>query len=308
MSAIRVGTRASLLATTQTRWFTSALQELNPQLEIVEVLIKTEGDGTTTPLSESKNPGVFVSALRDALLANEVDFIVHSMKDLPAAAMPSIVTACVPVREDPRDALVSKHNETLEQLSQGARVGTSSPRRAGALKRLRPDLRVESIRGNVDSRITKVRAGDYDATLLALAGLNRIGRSYEAAEILGLNFLVPAPGQGALAVECRAEDQELADLLSQLDHWETRLTTSAEREVLVGLEAGCATAIGATASYDGSSLKLVAELAVESTGESVSSSRTALVSPTDLAGARALGLECAKDLLGSDLAKRAAFK
>ncbi len=200
MAKFRIGTRASLLALTQTRWVASQLQLHFPGLSIEEVLITTEGDLSTSPLSESKTPGVFVSALRNALYDREVDFVVHSMKDLPAKLEPGISVAAVPKREDVRDVLVSKGNLKLSELRRGAKVGTSSPRRAATLRQLRPDLELVSIRGNVDTRIAKVREGDYDATILALAGLNRIGRSAELSEIFSPEVMIPAPGQGALAV------------------------------------------------------------------------------------------------------------
>lgn len=308
MSKIRVGTRASLLATTQTRLLVNQLQSRHPDFEVEEVLIKTEGDATTTPLSESKNPGVFVSALRDALLANQVDFIVHSMKDLPAKPFPGIVTAAIPERESVQDVLVSKDNLTLAQLPKGSLVGTSSPRRAASVRRVRPDLRVESIRGNVDSRIQKVRSGEYQGTLLALAGLNRIGRANEVAEVYSPDQMVPAPGQGALAVECREGDSALIELLASVDDPITRLTTAAEREVLVGLEAGCATAIGAFASFEDGALTLTAELAVEQTGESVSVRKQLVTTLSDLASARELGLQVASELINSEVAGRAMLR
>lgn len=308
MNELRVGTRASLLATTQTRWFVAKLLELMPNLEVTEVLVKTEGDTTTTPLKESKTPGVFVSELRDALLAGEVDFVVHSMKDLPAKPHPRIVTACVPEREDVRDALVSRGNLTLAQLHTGARVGTSSPRRAASIRKWRPDLVVDSIRGNVDSRIQKVRSGEYDATLLALAGLRRIGRESEACQLFDPFELVPAPGQGALSIECRAQDEEIIELLSLLDHKHTRITTAAERAVLVGLDAGCATAIGAHANWNESELALRVELSVEQTGESLTLDGIHKLVEATHEAAQQLGISLAGRLLAADIAKRATFQ
>lgn len=304
----RVGTRGSLLALTQTRIFTAALLKLHPDLQIEEVLIQTEGDVTTTPLSESKTPGVFVGALRNALLNHEVDFIIHSMKDLPANPHAEISTACIPMREDSRDGLVSLNNLTLQQLPAGAIIGTSSPRRAASIRRTRPDLEVRDIRGNIDTRIEKVRRGDYDATLLAMAGLNRIDKANVVCEIFDNQDFVPAAGQGALAIECRAEDAELIALLGELDDKHTRLTTAAERAVLSGLNAGCATAIGATAKFTDGALVLVAELAVEQDGET---QRVELGAPVDLgdfAKARSLGLKAAEILLAADIVKRVAWK
>ena len=307
MTSLRVGSRGSILALTQTRLVVARLIELHPGLSVAEVIIRTEGDQTTTPLSESKNPGVFVSALRDALLAGEVDFVIHSMKDLPAKPYPGIVTATVPEREDSSDVFISQSGLGLMALPFGSRVGTSSPRRAASVRRLRPDLIVDSIRGNIDSRLRKVESGEYDATLLALAGLRRINRESEITEHLDRKLFVPAPGQGALSVECRDQDQKLIEVLSKLDHHISRLVALAERSVLVGLNAGCATAIGAAGELLGNRLTLVAELSVEATGESVSISDEVILSSKDLLDAQKLGLSVAAQLLKSPIAAKAAL-
>ena len=306
VSELRVGTRASVLARTQTRAFCEDLVRRHPHLTLSEVLISTEGDGSTEPLSASKNPGVFVSALRDALVEHRVDIIVHSMKDLPAKPHPAITTGCVPAREDARDGFVSRGNVTLAELPSGAVVGTSSPRRAASLRRRRADLTVVNIRGNIDTRIEKVMRGDVDATLLAMAGLNRIGRADMAVEVLDSHDFVPAPGQGALTVECRADDQATLELLRALNDRGVRLVTTAERAVLRGLDAGCSTAIGAHATYGDGTLTLTAELAVEETGEANRVRLTAELQPDDRAAAEALGREAARQLLDSPIAARVA--
>jgi hydroxymethylbilane synthase len=308
MAKFRIGTRASLLALTQTRWVVSQLQLHFPGLSIEEVLITTEGDLTTTPLSESKTPGVFVSALRNALHDREVDFVVHSMKDLPAKLEPGIVVAAVPKREDVRDVLVSKGNLQLSELRSGARVGTSSPRRAATLRQLRPDLELVSIRGNVDTRIAKVREGAYDATILALAGLNRIGRAAEASEIFSPEVMIPAPGQGALAIELRTQDKELAAVLGAINNASDLLVTTAERAVLRGLGASCATPIGASARFEKGELILIAELAIESTGQAVRVSRSIMSDVHNLEQAEELGLSVAAEMLKSEIADQAALK
>jgi hydroxymethylbilane synthase len=307
ISKFRIGTRPSLLATTQTEWFAQKVRQRYQGIEIELVAIRSEGDNTTTPLSESKTPGIFVSALRDALLNKQVDVVVHSMKDLPSAPHPLILTGCTPEREDPRDALVSRGNLTLAELPAGAIVGTSSPRRAATIRASRPDLIVKSIRGNVDSRIAKVRSGEFDATVLALAGLKRIGRQGEAAEIFAANDMIPAPGQGALAVECRAEDLELAQLLDEFTNDETRFTTAAERAVLLGLGASCQTAIGAFATLSESTLRLVAELAIEETGEAARLERELSMESFSFEACRQLGLDLAKSFLDLEISKRAAL-
>lgn len=307
MPRLRVGTRASTLALTQTRIFIEQLREVTPQLEVEEVHIQTDGDRSVEPLSTSPTPGLFVSALRDALLAGEVEFIVHSMKDLPAEPFPGITTACVPSREDSRDVLVSKDHRKLHELLPGATVGTSSPRRTAALRHLRPDLNIVDIRGNVDTRISKVRDGDYDATVLAYAGLNRIGRTNEIAQVFDTEF-VPAAGQGALSVECLETDTPTRAILALLDDAYVRCTTTAERSVLIGLSAGCATAIGARAKYLHGELSLTAELAVAETGESITFTESRQCELSDLPAAHELGLNVAAQLRAHPLSEKAAWR
>ncbi|MEY4136931.1 MAG: hypothetical protein RL205_1059 [Actinomycetota bacterium] len=293
---MRLGTRASLLARTQSATVGDAWSAVSGR-PWEEVLITTAGDDTSVPLSQPGQPGVFVSALRAALLAGEVDVIVHSFKDLPSAPALGIHLAAVPEREDARDALVSKGNLRLDQLPQGAVLGTSSPRRAQRLLALRPDLRIEPIRGNVDTRIRKVRDGEYDATILALAGMRRIGRDKEAAQILTVEQIVPAPAQGALAIECRQGDRELMDQLKALNHKQSLLRSAAERAVLVGVEAECTTAVGAFAEIDRKGeLTLVAELADHRGVDYERLTVSGIVK--DRADAHALGLVAAAALLG----------
>lgn len=307
MTTLKVGTRASLLARTQTRLLTEKLLRLVPGLNISEVLIQTEGDISTSPLSQSPTPGIFVSALRESLLRGEVDFIVHSMKDLPAREHPLIALAACPEREIANDVLVSRNNMKLSELPPGSKIGTSSPRRAASIRRVRPDLEVLDIRGNVDSRIHKVRGGQYDATVLAWAGLNRIGRTSEIAEILGTESFLPAPSQGLLAVECLKSRDDLVTLLGVLDNQAARTISTAERSVLVRLNANCATAIGALAEIVDSRLSLSAELSVESTGESVRVSKSLSIGSDDAAAAMSLGFAVAEELLLSSISKKAAL-
>lgn len=306
MKPLRVGTRGSNLATTQTRMISQSLTSLDPDLIITEVIIKTEGDGTNTPLSQTKNPGVFVTALRDALMNHEVDYIVHSMKDLPAKAFSGITLVAIPSREDARDAFIS-NSHGLAQIASGSLVGTSSPRRAAAILKLRPDLRVESIRGNVETRIRKVREGQFDATVLALAGLKRLGLEHEVTEILPMTDFLPAPSQGALAIECRSDDDATLALLQKLDDEKLRLEVTSERSVLLGLNAGCSTAIGAYAITEADSFTLKVELGVETTGEFVSLTKTIAISELNLESAHALGMELATDLLSHPISGRAVF-
>jgi len=191
--------------------------------------------------------GLFVGALRESLLAGEVDLIVHSLKDLPTAAEPGITLAAVPVREDPRDVLVSASGQTLGELPVGSRVGTGSPRRAAQLEALGLGLVIRNIRGNVDTRLAKVHSGEYDAVILARAGLARLGRLLEISETLDPLQMLPAPGQGALAIECRSGDGDLVAALRMLEDVPSRAAVEAERAVLAALEAGCSAPVGALA-------------------------------------------------------------
>jgi hydroxymethylbilane synthase len=220
-------------------------QRTGRPVEIVGVT--TLGDVSTEQMSQIGGTGVFVSALRESLLRGEVDFAVHSLKDLPTGTAPGITLAGIPPRDDPRDALVGRDGGKLADLSPGARIGTGSPRRAAQLSVLRSDITCVPIRGNANTRLAKVRDGEVDAVVLAYAGLARIGRTDLVSEIFEPDSMVPAPGQGALAVECRADDAELAALLATIDHPATRAAVTAERSLLAALEAGCSAPVGAYA-------------------------------------------------------------
>ena len=246
---LRIGTRASALARTQSAQVAELLgARLGRPVELVEVT--TAGDRSQaagTPLAGSSTTGVFVSALRDALLDGRVDVAVHSLKDLPTYAADGITLAAIPVREDPRDVVVARDGLTLGELPVGSRVGTGSPRRVAQLHALGLGLDVVGVRGNVDTRISKVRSGEYDAVVLARAGLARLGRLTEATEVLDPLQMLPAPGQGALGVECRSGD-DLASLLGgALDDRHARAAVEAERAVLATLEGGCSAPIGVLA-------------------------------------------------------------
>jgi hydroxymethylbilane synthase len=237
---LRVGTRASLLARTQTGLVVAALAV---PAEIVPVI--TAGDRTTAAVETIGGTGVFVTALRDALIRGEIDVAVHSYKDLPTAPADGIVIAAVPVREDPRDALVATGGRVLGELLPGSRVGTGSPRRAAQLRALGLGLEIVPIRGNVDTRLAKVTSGELDAVVLALAGLRRLGRTDEITEVLDPIQVLPAPAQGALAIECRVEDRATIEALAVIDHADTRAVVTAERALLAALEAGCTAPVGA---------------------------------------------------------------
>jgi len=245
---LRLGTRRSHLAMTQAGHVADLIRALGRDVELVE--ITSAGDltqATNTPLTGGSSTGVFVSALRDALLAGEIDLAVHSLKDLPTYAAAGIVIAAIPPREDPRDVVVARDGLTLGELPAGAVVGTGSPRRAAQIKALGLGVELAGIRGNIDTRIQKMRDGAYDAVVLARAGLSRVGRLDEATELLDPLQVLPAPGQGALAVECRADDPATEQLLGALDDPFTRACVEAERAVLATLEGGCAAPIGTLA-------------------------------------------------------------
>jgi hydroxymethylbilane synthase len=221
-------------------------EQTGRRVEIVGVT--TLGDVSREPVAQLGGTGVFVSALRESLLRGEVDFAVHSLKDLPTGAAPGITLAAIPARDDPRDALVGRNGIKLADLPPGASVGTGAPRRAAQLAVLRSEVTCVPIRGNANTRLGKVRDGELDAVVLAYAGLARIGQTDLVSEIFEPDDMVPAPGQGALAVECRADDAELVGLLAAIDHAPTRAAVTAERSLLAALEAGCSAPVGAYAT------------------------------------------------------------
>jgi hydroxymethylbilane synthase len=316
VTGVRIGTRPSALALAQTGTVADRLRAAGHRVELVE--IRTSGDESTAPVAQL-GVGVFVSALREALHRGEVDVAVHSYKDLPTAPDPRLTIAAVPAREDPRDALVARDGRVLGELPAGSRVGTGSPRRKAQLEALGLGLQVVPIRGNVDTRIGKVAAGELDAVVVAAAGLRRLGRVDEAGELLDPLQMLPAPAQGALAIECRAPateaDRALADALAAtLDDPFTRIAVAAERSLLAALEAGCSAPVGALAEIvsdlddDGRALDRVslrAVLGVDDALPSASGARLLRASGTaDLHEAEKLGLAVAAELL--DLADPAA--
>jgi len=243
---LRLGSRKSPMAISQSGDVARLITErTGRQVEIVGV--STLGDVSREQLSQIGGTGVFVSGLRDSLLRGEVDFAVHSLKDLPTGAAPGIALAAVPARDDPRDALVGRDGAKLADLPAGARVGTGAPRRAAQIALLRSDISCVPIRGNANTRLAKVHGGQFDAVVLAYAGLARIGHTDLVSEIFEPEDMVPAPGQGALAVECRTDDAALAALLAAVDHPATRAAVTAERSLLAALEAGCSAPVGAYA-------------------------------------------------------------
>lgn len=244
MTAIRIGTRGSLLATTQAGTVRDALIANGHAAELVT--ISTEGDRNQGPIADI-GVGVFTAALREAILDGRVDMAVHSHKDLPTAHDPRFNIAAIPPREDPRDALVARDGLVLGELPAGSLVGTSSPRRIAQLRALGLGLEIRPLRGNLDTRLNRVSNGDLDGIVVARAGLARIGRLSDVTETLEPVQMLPAPAQGALAVECRADATELVALLAELDDADTRAAVTAERALLARLEAGCSAPVGAIA-------------------------------------------------------------
>lgn len=256
---IKLGTRGSQLATSQSQTIADALGELGVDVELT--IIRSEGDNQKVALNAFKRPGAFVARLQEAVIDGSVDMAVHSFKDLPSAIPQPLITAAVPKRASERDVLVTRDGLELADLPKNAKVGTSSPRRQAALLRARPDLQIFPIRGNVDTRLNKARNGELDAVVLAEAGLQRLGLLDENMTRISLDVLLPAPAQGALAVECRGDNEDLVHGIGKLDHLESRVVVSAERAILTGVDAACTTAVGAHAQLDGNTLTLRADLA-----------------------------------------------
>jgi hydroxymethylbilane synthase len=248
MSApLRLGTRRSPMAMEQSRQVGCAITELTGR-EVELVGISTAGDVSQEALTQIGGTGVFVSALRSAVLTGQVDFAVHSLKDLPTGPAEGIALAAVPVRDDPRDALAAYGGAKLADLPRGARIGTGSPRRAAQLLMLRADLSPVPVRGNAGTRLARVESGDLDAVVLGHAGLARIGRLDAVTQLFEPDEMLPAAGQGALAVECSAGREDLLALLSRVDDPHSRAATTAERSLLGALQSGCAAPVGAYAA------------------------------------------------------------
>jgi hydroxymethylbilane synthase len=242
-------TRPSKLARWQTQWVINALQNIHPNLECEEKVITTQGDKILDkPLPEIGGKGLFTQELESELLNGDVHCAVHSLKDLPVENPAGLTVGCIPVRAEVRDALISANGYIIATLPNGASVGTSSLRRAAQIHSLRPDIKTESLRGNVDTRLRKALDGQYDAIILAGAGLTRLSLDSHVTEWLPLDVMLPAPGQGALAIQCRTDDATTLELLSVLEDVSTRKAVTAERAFLQGLGGGCAVPVAAYAT------------------------------------------------------------
>lgn len=311
----RIGTRGSALATTQTGHVAADLAELTSGsgIDFETILVKTEGDVTTGPLSQLGGTGVFAAALRQSLLEGECDLAVHSLKDLPTTQPAGLVIAATPKRADVRDALCSRDGLFLAELPEGASVGTGSPRRAAQLLAFRPDLKIVDIRGNVGTRLGRVKGspiqkddggvgrtaqGDLDAVILAAAGLERLGFESHITEYLDPEIMLPAPGQGSLAVEIREAGSSRAEVdaaLARLDDHDTRLAITAERALLARLEAGCAAPIGALAHVFEDTLVLESVACAPDGSDTMR--RTASTRELTVDGATSLGVALAEQLI-----------
>ncbi len=254
---IRIGTRGSRLALAQSEWVKSRIEKQQAGVKVELVIIKTKGDKILdTPLSRIGGKGLFVKEIEDALLKNEIDLAVHSLKDMPAELAQGLKVSIYPEREDPRDAFVSLEYRTLQDLPLGARVGTSSLRRSAQLLSLRPDLKIIPLRGNVDTRLKKLETEDLQAVILAVAGLNRLGLGKRITQIIEPEMILPAIGQGALGIETKKSDPKLDDLLGFLNHEQTETMVRAERAFLKKMEGGCQVPLAAHGRFMGGEIIL----------------------------------------------------
>ncbi len=255
---IRIGTRASALALWQAEWVKSEIEKRYPGMTVTLTKIKTTGDKILdVPLAKVGGKGLFVKEIEEAMLENEIDIAVHSMKDVPTFFPDGLHLSCITKREDARDALLSRNNAKFKDLPRGANVGTSSLRRQAQLMSLRPDFVIHQLRGNVGTRLQKLKEGKFDAIILAAAGVKRLGLEANVSEYLSPEISLPAIGQGALGIECRVDDRELNDLISFFNHADSRTCVTGERALLRRLEGGCQVPIACYGQIEGGKLKLV---------------------------------------------------
>ena len=250
-----IGTRGSKLSLAQTTWVISELKKVNPDSDFEIKTITTKGDTDARPLFTLEQKGIFEKEIDRAVANKEVDFAVHSLKDVPSELGPDLSLCCVPIREDVNDVFISSDGSSLENIKSNAIIGTSSLRRAVQVSRIRSDLIVKPIRGNVESRIKKIKEGEYDGVVLAQAGINRLGLDVKASKLSTIDF-PPSPGQGALGIVCRSNDEKTISMLKKIEHKDTRLNIEAERELSKYIESGCRFPVGAFAQSYGEKIKL----------------------------------------------------
>ena len=296
MNRIRIGTRGSKLALWQANWVSAELQKLGHEVHLE--IISTQGDISTQPLSQVGGQGLFTKEIQRELLAKRVDVAVHSLKDLPTQPIPGLRLAAVPVRETTADVLVSQSGLGFEDLPAGSRIGTGSSRRAAQLRHWRRDVNVLDIRGNVDTRLAKLAAGDFDAIVLAAAGLTRLGLKDRITQVLPVEHMLPAIGQGALGLECRADDTATFNALAQLNDHASMAEVTAERSLLLSLLAGCLAPVAARATARGDSLSMVAKV-LSLDGQQIIAATTS----GPIAKAFTLGEQLASDMLAQGAAE-----
>jgi hydroxymethylbilane synthase len=260
MKTVRVGTRGSRLAIAQTEIALTALRKVYPQIQFEVIAISTKGDVDKRPLFTLDEKGIFEKEVNEAVKQGKVDFAVHSLKDIPSDLSDDLSVACIPKRARPNDVLVTDNGQKLKDLAPGSVVGTSSLRRAVQLTKIRPDLSVKPIRGNVETRVKKVINGEYDATVLAEAGLSRLGMKDVIVQRFSIRDFVPAPGQGAIAIVCRRDHTKLANLLRQIEDRQSRVAVLAERALIRTVEGGCRFPLGAVAITNNDKLTLYASV------------------------------------------------
>jgi hydroxymethylbilane synthase len=254
---IRVGTRGSALALWQAEWVKAELEKKYPGMTVSLTKIKTTGDKILdVPLAQVGGKGLFVKEIEEAMLAQEIDIAVHSMKDVPTMFPDGLHLACITKREDARDALLSRNHVKFKDLPKGASVGTSSLRRQAQLMNVRPDFKIQQLRGNVDTRLRKLKEGQFDAIILAAAGVKRLGLAGNVTEYIDAAISLPAIGQGALGIECRVDDRELNDMIAFFNHTDTRTCVTGERALLRRLEGGCQVPIACYGRIEGGKLHL----------------------------------------------------
>nr|WP_305791175.1 hydroxymethylbilane synthase [Desulfatitalea tepidiphila] len=294
-SSLRIGTRGSQLALWQARWVQAAITRDQPDITVELVIIKTQGDKILdVPLAQVGGKGLFVKEIEEALLENRIDLAVHSMKDMPAELPAGLVIGAIPARENAHDAFVSVRHAALHDLPDGARLGTSSLRRAAQLKHQRPDLTIVPLRGNLDTRLKKLETTDLDAIVLAAAGLLRLGLGERITRYLNSEEMLPAVGQGALCIETRDDDPRVGPIVVKLDHADTHHAVRAERAFLKRLEGGCQVPIAGHATTDGSRVDLCGLVADVDGRRIIKNTRSG---PVEIA--EQLGRALAEDLLAN---------